>query len=146
MLDRTQSSEGRSSMRTSIWTRIAITALAGCVVAGLAAPAWGDDVTLRRDGSKAVPIVADLSAKGDAQASNAPVLRRDGSKAEPFVADLDPETGPAVAPAVAADGFDWSDAAIGAGLGAAAVMLAVAGALAMRGRRPLQGRRAAEQA
>jgi hypothetical protein len=142
MLDRTQSSEGRSSMRTSIWTRIAITALAGCVVAGLAAPAWGDDVTLRRDGSKAVPIVADLSAKGDAEASNAPVLRRDGSKAEPFVADLDPETGPTVA----ADGFDWSDAAIGAGLGAAAVMLAVAGALAMRGRRPLQGRRAAEHA
>jgi hypothetical protein len=142
MLDRTQSSEGRSSMRTSIWTRIAITALAGCVVAGLAAPAWGDDVTLRRDGSKAVPIVADLSAKGDAEASNAPVLRRDGSKAEPFVADLDPETGPAVA----ADGFDWSDAAIGAGLGAAAVMLAVAGALAVRGRRPLQGRRAAEHA
>ncbi|MGH2960972.1 MAG: hypothetical protein ACRDL3_02085, partial [Solirubrobacterales bacterium] len=80
-----------------MWTRIAITALAGCMVAVLATPAWGqgDDLTLRRDGSKAVP----------------------------FVADLDPE------PAAAGDGFDWSDAAIGAGLGAAAVALAVAGAV-----------------
>jgi hypothetical protein len=127
-------------MRTSIWTRIAITALAGCVVAGLAAPALGQsgDVTLRRDGSKAVPVVADVSGKGDAEASSASVLRRDGSKAEPFVAQVGPEA----APAVPADGFDWSDAAIGAGLGAAAVMLAVAGAFAVRGRRPLRSRAA----
>jgi hypothetical protein len=142
MLDHKQSSEGRSSMRTSIWTRIAITALAGCVVAGLAAPAWGDDVTLRRDGSKAVPTVADVSGKSDARASNAPVLRRDGSKADPFVAQVGPET----ASAVPADGFDWSDAAIGAGLGAAALALALAGAAALRGRRPLHGRRRVQQA
>jgi hypothetical protein len=142
MLDHTQSSEGRTRMKTPIWTRIAITALAGCVVAGLAAPAWGQggDITLRRDGSKAVPLVADVSGKTDA--SNAPVLRRDGSKAEPFVAQVGSET----APAAAADGFDWSDAAIGAGLGAAAAMLVMAGALAIRGRRPLRSGRALEQA
>ncbi|MGH2991616.1 MAG: hypothetical protein ACRDMA_17505 [Solirubrobacterales bacterium] len=129
-------------MSSSMWTRIAITALAGCMVAVLATPAWGqgDDLTLRRDGSKAVPFVADVSGKGGADSSNAPVMRRDGSKAVPFVADLDPE------PAAAGDGFDWSDAAIGAGLGAAAVALAVAGAVAMRRRRPVQGRRRAQQA
>jgi hypothetical protein len=129
-------------MKTPIWTRIAITALAGCVVAGLAAPAWGEggDITLRRDGSKAVPVVADVNGKTDA--SNAPALRRDGSKAEPFIADVGPKT----APVAAADGFDWSDAAIGAGLGAAAVMLAVAGVVALRDRRPLRRGRALEQA
>jgi hypothetical protein len=142
MLDRTQSSDGRNGMKTSIWTRIAITALAGCVVAALAAPAWGQsgDITLRRDGSKAVPLVADVSGKTDA--SNVPVLRRDGSKAEPFVAQVGPET----VSAATADRFDWSDAAIGAGLGAAAAMLVMAGALAVRGRRPLRGRRAVGQA
>ena len=41
--------------------------------------------------------------------SNDFVLRRDGSKAVPFVADLGPK-----APATAG-GFDWGDAAIGAG-------------------------------
>jgi hypothetical protein len=133
-----------TTMKTSIWTRIAITALAGCVVAGLAAPALGKsgDITLRRDGSKAVPLVADVSGKSDTRASNVPALRRDGSKAEPFVAQLGPET----APAAPADGFDWSDAAIGAGLGAAAAMLVMAGALAVRGRRPFHGRRAVGQA
>jgi hypothetical protein len=142
MLDHTQSSEGSNGMKTSIWTRIAITALAGCVVAGLAAPAWGQggDITLRRDGSQAVPFVADVSGKTDA--SNAPVLRRDGSQAVPFVADVGPQT----APVAAADGFDWRDAAIGAGLGAMAVLLAAAGVVALRDRRPLRGGRRLEQA
>jgi hypothetical protein len=117
-----------------VWTRLTITALAVCAVGALAAPAWGgsDDITLRRDGSKAVPFVADVS-KDTADRSGGPTLRRDGSKAVPFVADVsgqsDAET------AIASDGFDWGDAAIGAGLGAAAVLLALAAASAVRGRR-----------
>ena len=120
-------------MNTSIWTRMTITALAVCAVAAVAAPASGQ--TLRRDGSKAVPFVADVS-KESADPSSGPVLRRDGSKAVPLVADLEPET------AARADGFDWSDAAIGAGLGAAAVLLVVVGASAVRGRRPAHAPRA----
>jgi hypothetical protein len=115
-------------MNTSIWTRMMITALAVCTVAALAAPTSGQ--TLRRDGSKAVPFVADVS-KETGPVSSGIALRRDGSKAVPVVADLEPQT-PA---APAADGFDWRDAAIGAGLGAAAVVLGGAGASAVRGRR-----------
>jgi hypothetical protein len=54
------------------------------------------------------------------------VLRRDGSKAVPFVSD------PAPTPA---DGFDWGDAGIGAGV-ATTLMLGATGALAARSRRP----------
>ena len=101
-------------MRTSIWTRLLITALAGCTMVALAAPAigQGDQTRLRRDGSKAVPLVADV----DAQSGSA--LRRDGSQAEPFAADVG---GPAVA---SDDGFDWGDAGIGAGTGALLVLAA----------------------
>jgi hypothetical protein len=97
-----------------VWTRLTITVLAVCAVGALAAPAWGgsDDITLRRDGSKAVPFVAEVSGQSDA--------------------DLTPET------AVANDGFDWGDAAIGAGLGALAVLLAVAATRALRGQRPVR--------
>lgn len=45
-------------MRTSIWARVAGIGLVACAVAALAASAPGQD--LRRDGSKAVPFVADL--------------------------------------------------------------------------------------
>ena len=112
-------------MKTSIWTRFTITALAGCMVAALAAPAWGqgDDLTLRRDGSKAVPFVADLGGQPGAS-SKGIVLRRVGSAAEPFVADLRSER-----PATA-DGFDLLDAAIGAGV----VLLAMGGTRALRSR------------
>jgi hypothetical protein len=112
-------------MSTSIWTRLAITALAVCTVVALAAPASAQ--TLRRDGSKAVPFVADVS-KESADSSSGPVLRRDGSEAVPLVADLEPEV------AAPADGFDWGDAGLGAGVGALAVALAAAGAVALRGR------------
>ena len=98
-------------MKTSIWTRLIITALAGSTVAVLAAPAWGqggEDITLRRD----------------------------GSKAEPFVANLGTESAPTTA--ASADGFDWGDAAIGAGLGVAAALLVVGGAYTVR-RRPSFG-------
>ena len=112
-------------MKTSMWTRITVTALAACTAAALAAPAWGqgDDDTLRRDGSKAAPFVADLSEQPGAS-SKGIVLRRVRSDAEPFVAGVEPE------PAATADGFDLGDAAIGAGV----VLLAVGGTRALRSR------------
>jgi hypothetical protein len=57
-------------------------------------------------------------------------LRRDGSRAVPFVAA---ETGLEASPAVASDGFDWSDAAIGAGV---ALVAAAAAAVTAVRRRP----------
>jgi hypothetical protein len=89
-------------MKTSIWTRLIITVLARCVTAALATPASGQ--TLRRDGSKAVP----------------------------FVANVGTEAAPPTDTAAPTDGFDWGDGAIGAGLGAA--LLAGAGAYAVRRR------------
>jgi hypothetical protein len=91
-------------MGSPIWTRVAITALTVCAVAALAAPASA--LTLRRDGSKAVPFVENLRP-GLSKESSAP-------------------TGPP------ADGFDWGDAAIGAGLGGVAALVAMAGATAAR--------------
>jgi hypothetical protein len=59
-------------------------------------------------------------------------LHRDSSQAEPFVANLGPE--PTTA---SGDGFDWGDAAIGAGgvvLAACLAMFAAAGISGRRGR------------
>jgi hypothetical protein len=114
-------------MRTSIWTRLLISALAGCTVAALAAPAFGDGggVTLHRDGSKAVPFVAEVGDGGGASAG-VPVLRRDGSKAVPFVAGSEPNT------ATAPSGFDWGDAGIGAAF--ALAMVGLGRALLVRNR------------
>jgi hypothetical protein len=59
------------------------------------------------------------------------VLRRDGSQAVPFVADVSATT-----PTAAADsGFDWGDAAIGAGTALGIVALLGASGLAIRSRR-----------
>jgi hypothetical protein len=68
-------------------------ALAAAAIAAVAAPstASADDVVLRRDGSKAVPIVT-------------------------------------VPEPARAEGFDWGDAGIGAGVGLAALLLGAAGA------------------
>jgi hypothetical protein len=64
-----QSTEGRS-MKPLIWTRLIVTALAVCTAAALAAPAWGKGgggtVTLHRDGSQAVPFVADVGTETSA--------------------------------------------------------------------------------
>lgn len=122
-------------MKTSIWTRLIITVLALCVTAALATPASGQ--TLRRDGSKAVPFVADVSTQSGVSSSG-PVRRKDGSKAVPFVANVGTEAAPPTDTAAPTDGFDWGDGAIGAGLGAAAALLAGAGAYAVR-RRPSFG-------
>jgi hypothetical protein len=56
-------------------------------------------------------------------------LHRDGSKAVPVVADLDPE------PTAAGDGFDWGDAAIGAGAVLFVACLAMLAAAGFSGRR-----------
>jgi hypothetical protein len=62
--------------------------------------------------------------------SNATVaLRRDGSQAAPVVANLGSE------PNTASDGFDWGDAAIGAGAGLFGACLAALGVAAIGGRR-----------
>jgi hypothetical protein len=131
-------------MRTSIWTRLTITALAVCAVGVLAAPAWGgsDDTTLRRDGSKAVPFVAEVSDDNAADrsgerthqgsvAANARYSRTPTELAQRVPTSVAPDVEPR-------GGFDWGDAAIGAGLGAAAVLLAMAAISAVRGRRPLR--------
>ena len=68
---------------------------------------------------------------GQGDDSSAIVVRRDGAAAVPFVAQVGPET---TAPAPAADGFDWGDAAIGAGAGLVAASLAMLGSAAV-GRR-----------
>jgi hypothetical protein len=64
--------------------------------------------------------------------SSPTVLHRDSSAAEPFVANLGPEPSTA-----SGDGFDWGDAAIGAGgvvLAACLAMFAAAGVSGRRGR------------
>jgi len=74
-----------------------------------------------------------FSGQGGTELSGGPqlaALRRDGSKAEPFVANVD-STPTASA---SGDGFDWGDAAIGAGVSllAAAFLMMSAGGLGGR--------------
>jgi hypothetical protein len=64
-----------------------------------------------------------------AEPSGGVVLRRDGSQAETFVASVGTPTG------TSSDSFDWGDAAIGAGVGIAGVLMAGAGSTALRRRR-----------
>jgi hypothetical protein len=120
-----------NAMRTSIWARVAGIGLVACAIAALAAPASGQ--ILHRDGSKAVPFVAEVGNVAGPTAG-APALRRDGSKAVPFVADLEPHLA-----APSADGFHWRDAAIGAG-GAMIALLAIVCIRAVRVRVPVQRR------
>jgi hypothetical protein len=112
-------------MQTSTLTRTIVIAVIAVGVALPVSPALGD-VVLHRDGSKAVPFQANPS-------SSVPyhrvVLRRDGSKADPFVANLAPTR------TAAADGFDWGDAAVGAGAGLIVALLGVAATGAYAGRR-----------
>lgn len=120
------------SAAKKVWTRLIITGLAACTVAAVAAPASGQ--TMRRDGSKAVPFVANVSKPAGPTAGGLH-LRRDGSKAVPFVADLEPHLA-----AQSADGFDWRDSAIGAGLGATIALLAMVCIRAVRVHLPVQRR------
>ena len=73
----------------------------------------------------AVAAVAIAATLGTSTASaDDIVLRRDGSKAVPVVTPSEPVT--------RADGFDWGDAGIGAGILAGLVLLGAAGFLATR--------------
>jgi uncharacterized iron-regulated membrane protein len=130
-------------MRTAMLTKATVSILVGLLIApaataaaqnGAAAPHRAGAATegtqraqivLRRDGDRAVafdPVVG---------AGHGALLRRDGSKAVPFLAQVGP---PAVVPA--ADGFDWSDALIGAAAAYALILLASGAVLLVRRRRP----------
>jgi hypothetical protein len=101
------------------------TAFARPAGAGSAEGLATGEVTLHRDGSKAVPFQV-YPASGS---SHQVALRRDGSKADPFVADV------AATGAPAADGFDWGDAAVGLGAGLIVGVLGFAAIGAYGGRR-----------
>jgi len=130
-------------MRTSTFTKATVSILVGAAIVSVAPAAaqnggapgpdsastaaartQGDQITLRRDGDRAVPFDPVVGA---------PILRRNGSIAEPFLAQVGP---PAAPPAV--DGFDWGDAAVGA-VGAYVLILLASGAVVLiRRRRPPQ--------
>jgi hypothetical protein len=122
-------------VNTSIRTRLVAMAFAGCAAAAIAAPAFGNDgggITLHRDGSEAVPFVAQVGNGTGSSASHL-VLHRDGSKAVPF----DPTPGTTATPSHA--GFSWADAAIGAAFALVVVfallLLGLGDALLARSRR-----------
>jgi hypothetical protein len=66
------------------------------------------------------------------------VLHRDGSEATPFVAEAGAPSTSTSAPAVSTGGFDWGDAAIGAGAALLATALAIGASSALSGRRSSQ--------
>jgi hypothetical protein len=114
-------------MRTTTITATTVAILLGAAIA-LSAPAVAnqpgspagkanhDQITLRRDGDRAVPFDPVVGPGGKL------VLRRDGSKAEPFVAEVGTQAGHA------SSGFDRSQALI-AGGGALGLILLGAGTL-----------------
>ena len=78
------------------------------------------------------PVIAahySSAISGNPSSGGTVVLRRDGSQATPVVANLNPE------PTTSSDGFDWGDAAIGAGAALLVTSLAMAGSSAVSGRR-----------
>jgi hypothetical protein len=90
------------------------------------------DLALRRDGSKAVPFVAQVRTQSGAGSPGV----------EPGQSSLNAITGPpaseptvvAGSPADTADGFDWGDAALGAGAAMALASLGGAAFLTVRRR------------
>lgn len=70
-----------------------------------------NEILLRRDGDRAVPVDPVVAA------SDQPALHRDGSAAVPFVAEVGRQTG------LADSSFDWSAAMIGAGAAFALMLL-----------------------
>jgi hypothetical protein len=107
-------------MKTSTRTKSLV---AGAVASlALAAPAAG------------AVLEPQLVAQAQSPDSTAGItLHRDGSLATPFVADVG--TASTATPADSGDGFDWGDAAIGAGAGLMAAALAVGASSAIAGRR-----------
>ena len=116
-------------MRTSTRTKTIVAAIAAITaIAAIApaVPAGASTFESRVQSSQAAPQ--------DDQSTI--VLHRNGSQATPFVADVSDQSA-APDSAVPGDGFDWGDAAIGAGAGllAAALLLGGSGAVQARRRR-----------
>lgn len=116
-------------MRTSTRTKTIVAAIAAITaIAAIApaVPAGASTFESRVQSSQAAPQ--------DDQSTV--VLHRNGSQATPFVADVSDQSA-APDSAVPGDGFDWGDAAIGAGAGllAAALLLGGSGAVQARRRR-----------
>jgi hypothetical protein len=107
-------------MKTSTRTKSLI---AGALASlALAAPAAG------------AVLEPQLVAQSESNDSTAGItLHRDGSKATPFVAEVG--TASTATPANSGDGFDWGDAAIGAGAGLMAAALAVGASSVVPSRR-----------
>jgi len=107
------------------------------------APSFSSLTALSHDSSPApssTPSTSTSSLTALSHDSIGPVaLRRDGSQAEPFVANVGSQ------PTTAGDGFDWGDAAIGAGAGLLAVCLAMLGSATIGGRRSSRPTTAASQ-
>ena len=105
------------------------------------APSFSSLTALSHDSSPApssTPSTSSLTALS--HDSIGPVaIRRDGSQAEPFVANVGSQ------PTTAGDGFDWGDAAIGAGAGLLAACVAMLGSAAIGGRRSSRPTTAASQ-
>ena len=131
-------------MNTSIKTRLPAAALVAVVIAAAGPTAAGafaaagngsgesaapGDPTqestfvprLPRAADAATPFVAEVGTEA---------LRRDPGQATPFDSEVAPEAAPP------GDGFDWGDAAIGAGAGLLAAALLAAGSGAVRRDRP----------
>jgi hypothetical protein len=107
-------------------TRKPTRALTALLVAGAlipAAPAAANVYAPVSDGPEA-------TQKDDSEGI---VLRRDGDRSTPFVAQVSPEATPTAT--ATDDGFDWGDAAIGAGASLLIVALVASGAGAVGGRR-----------
>jgi hypothetical protein len=111
----------------SRFRRRAIGALAvGVAATALAVPGAAAGFSSTGDDPAGPP-----SASTSPTPQNTVVVRRDGSAAVPFVADVSNES----STAAAGSGFDWGDAAIGAGGALGIIALLGAGALAIRSRR-----------
>jgi hypothetical protein len=115
-----------TQMKTTKKTASVIAVLAAGALAS-AAPAAASEYAPFSEGPQAA------HEDGSKDRSQSIVLRRDGDRSTPFVAEVGSAT---AAPAAAAgDGFDWGDAAIGAGTSLLAVALVASGAGALGGRR-----------
>jgi hypothetical protein len=107
------------AMRTLTVVTATMAILAGAIIAPLA--------NAKMDDGKGIERTVATAPGGDGDGI---VFRRDGSKATPFVPPLNP--GPT---GVQADGFDWGDAATGAGAAMLVLAFGASGWIAVHRRR-----------
>lgn len=108
------------------WSTRLIGALIGAMVAiAVAIPAAAG----ASPATEPTQFSASSAAHPQLASSGTPVLRRDGSKAVPFVADPGPK-----APGTDG-GFDWGDAAIGAGVVTGVIALGLGAVIGTRRRK-----------